>query len=73
MLIVDMSSYISSVCVVFSPKKSGLDLKSVVLGLDPYSGCTVSHSVSYILKNPIVKSYLNDYVISDLKFKYSLL
>jgi hypothetical protein len=70
---VSMASYISSVCIIFTPKKTGLDLKSVVLALDSCVGCTIPHSVSYILKNPIVKSYLNDYFISSLNFKYSLL
>lgn len=68
-----MSGYVFSVCVVLAPKKPGLGFKSVVLSLDSGVGCTVPHSVSYVLKNPIVKSYLNDYSITGLNFKYSLL
>ena len=68
-----MAGYVSSVCVVLSPKKSGLGLKSVVLSLDSSVGCTVPHSVSYVLKNPIIKPYLNDYYITGLNFNYSLL
>lgn len=68
-----MANYISSVCIIFAPKKTGLDFKSVVLALDSCVGCTIPHSVSYILKNPIVKSYLNGYFIYSLNFKYSLL
>jgi hypothetical protein len=68
-----MANYISSVCITFAPKKFELDLKSVVLTLDYRAGYTLPYSVSYILKNPIVKSYLNDYFISNLNFKYSLL
>lgn len=68
-----MARYVFSVCVVLAPKKPGLGLKSVVLSLDSGVGCTIPHSVSYVLKNPIVKSYLNDYSISGLNFGYSLL
>lgn len=69
----NMTNYISSVCIIFTPKKFGLELKSVVLTLDYHAGYTFPYSVSYILKNPIVKSYLNDYFISSLNFKYSSL
>lgn len=68
-----MSGFVFSVCVVLSPKKPGLGYKSVVLSLDSGAGCTIPHSVSYVLKNPLVKSYLNDYFVSGLNFKYSLL
>lgn len=68
-----MPGYVFSVCVVFAPKKPGLGLKSVVLSLDAGAGCTVPHSVSYVLKNPLVKSYLNNYIITGLDFKYSFL
>lgn len=68
-----MPGFISSVCVVFSSKKTEIGFKSVVLALDPSVGCTASHAVSFVLKNPLVKSYLNDYVISNLNFKYSSL
>lgn len=68
-----MTKYISSVCIIFTPKKSGLELKSVVLTLDLYAGYTIPYAISFVLKNPIVKSYLNDYSITNLTFKYSLL
>ena len=64
-----MSKFISSVAVTFS---SDTDLAVSSLLLDPFSGCTLSHAVSYVLKNPIVKSYLNRrYTITNLTFKYS--
>lgn len=68
-----MSRFVFSVCVVLAPKKTGACFKSVVLSLDPSVGCTVPHSVSYALKNPLVKSYLNDYYVVGLNFNYSLL
>lgn len=68
-----MANYVSSVCIIFAPKKPELDLKSVVLTLDYCSGYNFPYSISYVLKNPIVKSYLRDYFISSLNFKYSLL
>lgn len=68
-----MAGYVFSVCVVLTSKKPGFGLKSVVLPLDSSVGCTVPHSVSYVLKNPLVKSYLNDYYITGLNFNYSLL
>lgn len=68
-----MANYVSSVCVIFTPKKFEFGFKSVVLTLDYHAGYTLPYSISYILKNPIVKSYLNDYFISSLNFKYSLL
>lgn len=66
-----MSGFVSSVCVVLAPKKPEIGFKSVVLSLDHSVGCTVPHSVSYVLKNPLVKAYLNDYYISGLNFNYS--
>lgn len=68
-----MANYISSICIIFAPKESKLNFKSVVLTLDHCAGYNLPYSVSYILKNPIVKSYLKDYFISSLNFKYSLL
>lgn len=66
-----MSMYISSICVVLFPKESSLGIKSITLDLDCTSGCTISHAVSYVLKNPIVKSVLSKYLIVGLNFKYS--
>lgn len=68
-----MSRFVFSVCVVLTSKRSGFGLKSVVLPLDSSVGCTIPHSVSYVLKNPIVKSYLKDYYITGLNFNYSSL
>lgn len=68
-----MSGFVFSVCVLLTSKKPGVGFKSVVLSLDPGVGCTVPHSVSYALKNPLVKSYLNDYYITGLNFNYSSL
>lgn len=68
-----MASYVSSVCIVFSPKNPKLSFKSVDLTLDHYAGYTFPYSVSYVLKNPIVKSYLKDHFITSLNFKYALL
>lgn len=66
-----MSAYISSVCVILAPKGSSAGLKSVVLGLGPNSGCTVFQAVNFVLKSPLVKGLLSDYVITDLTFSYS--
>lgn len=64
-----MSKFISSVAIVFS---SDADLIVSSLLLDHVSGCTTSHALSYILKNPIVKSYLvRKYIILNITFKYS--
>lgn len=64
-----MSRFISSVAVTFS---SDADLIVSSLRLDYITGCTLSHSMSYILKSPIVKSYLNrKYTILNVTFKYS--
>nr|DAV94427.1 MAG TPA: hypothetical protein [Microviridae sp.] len=64
-----MSKFISSAAVTFS---SDADLIVSSLLLDHITGCTLSHAVSYILKSPIVKSYLNrKYTILNITFKYS--
>lgn len=68
-----MSNFISSVVVSFYPKDSSLGLKSLVIGLDHNSGCTLSHAIHFIVKNPLVKSELSKYFISNLNFKYSTL
>ena len=68
-----MPRFISSVCVVLASKKPEIGFKSEVLALDPSVGCTVPHAVSFVLKNPLVKAYLNNYVIVSLNFKYSSL
>lgn len=68
-----MSKFISSVSITFCPKDSSLDLKSLVIGLDHNSGCTLSHAINSVVKNPLVKSNLSNYFISNLTFKYSTL
>lgn len=68
-----MSEFISSVAVTFCPKDSSLGLKSLVIGLDHNSGCTLPHAIHFIIKNPLVKSNLSNYFISNLTFKYSTL
>lgn len=66
-----MARYISSVCVVLSPKDSSTDLVSVVLGLDPVSGSTIPQAVHFVTKSPLIKGILSKYVISNLVFNYS--
>lgn len=63
--------YISSVVVVFSPKSSDSEhLSAVSLSLDYRVGCTLFHTVEYIFKHPLIKPYLNKYVITNLSFQY---
>ena len=70
----DVIMYISSVVVVFAPKSSDSEpLSTVSLSLDYRTGCTLFHTVEYISKHPLVKSYLNKYVIANLSFQYSKL
>lgn len=64
-----MSKFISSVVVTFS---SDADLVVASLHLDPVVGCTIPHTMSFVWKNPIVKSYLSRrYEILNITFKYS--
>lgn len=66
-----MSKYISFAAVTFS---SDTDLVTTSLFLDVAAGCTIPHAVSYLLKNPTVKSYLSrKYIIVNITFKYSKL
>lgn len=68
----DVIMYISSVVVVFSPKSSdSKHLSAVSLSLDYRVGCTLFHTVEYISKHPLIKPYLNKYVIVNLSFQYS--
>lgn len=65
--------YISSVVLVFSSENDS-SMRSVSLGLDSVVGCTLLHTMEYLNKNPMVKSYLkNKYRIINLIFKYSKL
>ena len=67
----DVIMYISSVVVVLSPKSSDSEhLSAVSLVLDYRIGCTLFHTVEYISKHPLVKPYLNKYVITNLSFQY---
>lgn len=68
-----MSKFVSSVVITFYPKDSSLGLKSLVIGLDHNSGCTLSQAIHFVVKNPLVKSNLSNYFISNLNFKYSTL
>ena len=68
-----MSKYISSVGITLCPKNSSLGLKSFVICLDHNSGCTLSHAINFVVNNPLVKSDLSKYFISNLNFKYSTL
>ena len=64
-----MSKFVSSVVVTFS---SDADLVATSLVLDPVVGCTIPHAMSFVLKNPTVKSYLSRrYDIFNITFKYS--
>ena len=68
-----MSKFISSVSITFYPKDSSLGLKTLDICLDHNSGCTLSHAINFVVKNPLVKSNLSNYFISNLTFKYSTL
>lgn len=64
-----MSKFISSVAVTFS---SDADLVVASLLLDPVVGCTIPQAMSFVWKNPTVKSYLSRrYDILNITFKYS--
>lgn len=66
--------YISSVVVVLSPKSLGSKhLSAISLSLDYRVGSTLFHVVEYISKNPLIKPYLNKYIITNLSFQYSKL
>lgn len=68
----DVIMYISSVVVVFAPKSSDSEpLSAVSISLDYRVGCTLFHVVEYISKHPLIKPYLNKYVIINLSFRYS--
>lgn len=63
--------YVSSVIVVFSSEDDS-SLKSTSVCLSPVVGCTLSHTIEFVNKSPIVKHYLrNKYRIVNLTFKYS--
>lgn len=67
-----MSKYISSVSITLCPRDSSLGLESFVICLDYNSGCTILHAMSFVWKNPMVKSYLSRrYDILNITFKYS--
>ena len=69
-----MSSYISSVTVIFISKSVGdKRLSSVTVYIGPHAGCTVSHAFEFIRKSPIIKSNLRDFNILSITFNYSKL
>ena len=70
----DVIMYISSVVVVFAPKSPDSEcLSAVSISLDYRVGCTLFHTVEYISKHPLIKPYLNKYVVTNLSFQYSKL
>ena len=63
--------YISSVVVVFTPKSSDSEhLSAVSLALDYRTGCTLFQALEYVSKHPLIKPYLNKYIITNLSFQY---
>lgn len=68
-----MAKYISSVVVTLFPKReySSEPFVSKVLELDYVSGSTIPHTIYFISKSPLIKSYLSKYDIVSLTFKYS--
>lgn len=66
-----MARYISSVCVTLTSKDSSVGPMSVVLNLDPFSGCTLSQAINFVFKSPLVKGVLSKYFITNLNFFYS--
>ena len=68
-----MSRYISSAVVVLAPKTTieSSSMKSFAISLDSFSGSTLFHAVEYVSKHPLIKPYLNKYVIINLTFRYS--
>lgn len=64
--------YISSVVVVLAPKSLDSEhLATISLVLSCTVGCTLFHAVEYVSKHPLIKPYLNKYVIINLTFRYS--
>lgn len=68
-----MARYISSVVITLSPKReySSEPFVSKVLELDVVTGSTMSHTVHFVSKSPLIKPYLSKYNIVSLTFKYS--
>lgn len=66
--------YICSVVVVLAPKSLDSEhLSTFSLSLDSRVGSTLFHAVEYVSKHPLIKSYLNKYLIVNLTFQYSKL
>lgn len=64
--------YISSVVVVLAPKSLDSEhLSTVSLALSCTVGNTLFHAVEYVSKHPLIKPYLNKYIIINLTFQYS--
>lgn len=67
-----MSKFISSAIVVFISKADGeKKLSSATVHVGPQSGCTISHAIEFLRKNPIVKFNLRESNILSITFSYS--
>lgn len=70
-----MALYISSVSIVFEPKfqdpKVASSLATLTISLGVSVGMTMSHTIEYIHKNPLIRRHLKDNCILSLTFKYS--
>lgn len=63
--------YISSIAITFSSENENC-LLTTSISLDYVVGCTIPHAMEFVLKNPMVKSYLRrGYCIIGLNLKYS--
>lgn len=69
-----MATYISSATVIFITKSVGEKrLSSATVYIGPNSGCTISHAIEFLYRNPIVKYNLRDSNILSITFNYSKL
>ena len=67
-----MSRFISSATVVFISKGPGEKrLSSATVYIGPQCGCTISHAIEYLRKNPTVKFNLIESSILSITFSYS--
>lgn len=67
-----MSSYISSATLIFITKSvSERRLSSATVYIGPKSGCTFSHAIEFLYKNPVVKFNLRESNILSITFNYS--
>lgn len=67
-----MSSYISSATVIFVSKSVGNEiLSSATVYIGPNAGCTISHAIEFLCKNPTIKFNVRDSNILSITFNYS--